>query len=198
MNVRLIAILILVSFASSYSKDNSEEKLKNDLAKKYGDLKSLSAVVFNSETGMKGEITAAKGNKYNVKTNTLQMISDGKTVWNFVKAENKVNINNVSSFQSKFSLDVIFFTFIHDFRTESVEKNDKGYVLELIMKEPIDMLDKVVLFINDKTLDIYRLKIISYQTTTTWDISKLKLNPKLSKNAFSFEIPKDAEVIDLR
>jgi len=198
MKFKLIIILSLISILSLNAKDYDKESLFNALVEKYGNLKAMSASINNVEMGMTGKIIAAKGHKYNVDTKDIQMVSDGETVWNYVKADKKVNINNIGSYQTKFSLDVIFFTFVHKFKVQSFQKIENGYVLELVMNEPEDMLDKLVLFVDDSNLNIYRIQIVSAYSTTTWEIVKLNLNPKIKKNTFKFIIPENAEIIDLR
>ena len=198
MKYRLIIFLLFFSIGCINAKDYNKESLFNALTEKYGNLKAMSASINNVETGMTGKIIAAKGHKYNVDTKEIQMMSDGETVWNYVKADKKVNINSIDSYQTRFSLDVIFFTFVQKFRVESFQKKENGYVLELVMKQPEDMLDKLVMFVDGSNLNIYRIQIVSAYNTTTWEIVKLNLNPKIKKNTFKFIIPENAEIIDLR
>lgn len=181
--------------------NHTKESLFKELTAKYGNITSMSASFNNEERQLNGILIAAKGNKYKLTSSQMDLVSDGATIWNYQKAENKVIINNMNSFDTRSSLDVIFFSFIQDYKPKSISRNDFGYTLELepkSKKSDYNLIDKLILWIDVKTLDIFKIQLISDTSVDTWGVVNLKLNPKITKKTFSYTVPKDAEVIDLR
>lgn len=203
MNIMKIIITFILAglLTNVLHANHTKESLFKELTTKYGNIKSISASFNNEERGLNGILIAAKGNKYKLTTSQMDLVSNGSTIWNYQKSENKVIINNMNSFDTRSSLDVIFFRFIQDYKPVSISKNDFGYTLELenkSKKSDYNLVDKLLLWIDGKTLDIFKLQLISETTVETWGVVNLKINPKTTNKTFSFTIPKDAEVIDLR
>ena len=198
MKKTILLFLVVFSFALM-AKDYNMNSMFNALKKKYGDLKSVSATIHNPEGYISATMKAEKGNKYSVKSKNVILVSDGETIWNYNVKNKKVVINSQQSFDIKQSIDYIFFSFIDDFSPISMASADKGYVLELDYNKQMNtLIDKLYLWIDSKSLDIYKIQWKSGYDLQTWEIANLKLNPKFTNGTFKFKIPKGTEVVDLR
>ena len=196
---KIVLLLFVVFSFALLAKDYNMNSMFDALKKKYGDLKSVSASIYNPDGHISATMTAEKGNKYYVKSKNIVLVSDGKTIWNYNVKDKKVTINSQDAFDIKQSIDYVFFSFITDFSPISIASVKNGYVLELQYNKQMNtLIDKLYLWIDGKTLDIFKIQWRSGYDLQTWEISNLKLNPKLKKGSFKFKIPKGTEVVDLR
>jgi len=191
-----IILLLIVSYLFAEYDVNS---LFDTLKQKYSNINTVSATIYNKADKVKAKMIAEKGNKYYIRTSDITLVSNGKTIWNYSKRNNKVVISSVDSYDVKQSLDYIFFSFMTDFDPVSLNKKGKAYLMELVFNKKINTtIDKLFLKVNKKNLNIETIQIQSGYTVQTWEIKNLKLNPKINANTFKFKIPNYAEVIDLR
>jgi outer membrane lipoprotein-sorting protein len=196
---RLIFPLVLFFAVSFLFADYNMSSLFDALKNKYGNLKSVSATIYNKADKIEAKMIAEKGNKYYINANDVILVSNGETIWNYSKKDNKVVISSVDSYDVKQSLDYIFFTFMTDFDPVSMNDKGKSYLLELVFNKKMNTtIDKLFLKINKKNLTIEKIQMQSGYSVQTWEIKNLKLDPKIKDGTFKFKIPKDAEVVDLR
>jgi outer membrane lipoprotein-sorting protein len=86
----------MFSFATLYSQENKAKDLLKAVQDKFSNLEDLSANIKQSVDGRKsisGKIYYKDGNKFFLDLTNFNIISNGSTVWNFNKKENKVVIN---------------------------------------------------------------------------------------------------------
>jgi outer membrane lipoprotein-sorting protein len=198
MIYRLI-ILLVFTVSSLVHADYNKNSLFDALVKKYANLKSLSGSFNDESRGITGTIKATTGNKYSIKTGTRTIVCDGITVWNYDASAKKVIINNAEGGSSTNSIDKLFFNFIENYSPSNLTKNDYGHTLELTKKNSQNPAkDKLTLWIDGKTLDIFRIQLNGESMVNSWGIVGLTLNKKFKKTVFSFKIPQGTEVIDLR
>ncbi len=196
---KIVLLFLLVFSFALVAKDYNMTSMFDALKKKYGNLKSVSASIHNPEGHISATMKAEKGNKYYIKSKNVTLVSDGQTIWNYNVKDKKVIINSQQTYDIKQSVDYIFFSFIDDFSPNSIASAEQGYVLELTYNEKMNtLIDKLYLWIDAKSLDIYKIQWKSGYDLQTWEIANLKLNPKFKNGTFKFQIPKGTEVVDLR
>ncbi len=150
-------------------------------------------------------ITRAKANKYQVNLGSTQIMSDGKVVWTYLKADNEVQITNVDLSADGINPAKIFTLYENGFRSKyigtKVISGKSNAVIELYPLKANSAISKLTLhvdpnqstitnaIINEKTGNIY-----------TYAVSGFVPNIKVSDATFSFNAKSfpGVDVVDLR
>lgn len=211
----LIALIltILFSHSSFAQKDVKADEILKAASSKYKSYKSLT-VNFNliienqkekTKENQSGNITM-KGDKYKLEINGQEVISDGKSIWTFLKEENEVQINDAKSKKDDaISPTTIFTIYEKGFYSKYIgEKKEGKKVIQQIELIPEDVKKpyfKIQLSINKHSKFIESAKILNKSGTHIFYIVE-KFNPDVlaPDNLFSFETAKHpgVEVVDLR
>ena len=140
----------------------------------------------------------------NIDLNDYTIISNGKTIWNNIKKDKSVQINNYTEDATEFAPQKLFFAFEKNFEPEEFTKyqssnGESSWVLTCKTKSKTwKNIKQIKLWLDFKTKEIKSLQIISDRNTQTWSINKLSLNKTISDNLFEYKIPKDFKKNDLR
>lgn len=145
-------------------------------------------------------VLISKGDRYKLSFSGQEVISDGKTVWTFLKDANEVQINNVSTDGDSFTPTNLLNTYNDNYKAKLIEENAKHKVIELVpiqkknfnnVKVTIENARKMVssLSIFDKNGSVY-----------TYQVNKFESNLPYTDNSFVFkkEEHPGVEVIDMR
>ena len=145
-------------------------------------------------------VLISKGDRYKLSFSGQEVISDGKTVWTFLKDANEVQINDVSNDSDSFTPTNLLNTYNDNYKAKLIEENAKQNVIELIpiqkknfnnVKVTIENARKMVssLSIFDKNGSVY-----------TYQVNKFESNLPYTDNSFVFkkEEHPGVEVIDMR
>src|SRR5256885_1664718 len=145
------SFFLLISFnlifnLSFAQKDPKAEEILNAVSTKYKSYKSVSAIfkliIDNQKDQTKenqdGTITI-KGSKYKLEMKDQDVISDGKTVWTFLKEENEVQINDVTSKPDALTPTSMFTIYEKGFRSKFMdETTESGKTIQHIELVPED------------------------------------------------------------
>ncbi|HSP86830.1 MAG TPA: outer membrane lipoprotein carrier protein LolA, partial [Ignavibacteriaceae bacterium] len=127
--------LVTVSFGG-----DKEEKILKALQNKFETINDLTVDIIQKAGGkeiLSGKLSFKKENKYNLDLKNILIISDGISIWNFNKKENKVIINNVDESDPSF---FSFNTFVYDYPSQCIITSEQnGEVLILTPKENSDL-----------------------------------------------------------
>ena len=187
--------LVTVSFGG-----DKEEKILKALQNKFETINDLTVDIIQKAGGkeiLSGKLSFKKENKYNLDLKNILIISDGISIWNFNKKENKVIINNVDESDPSF---FSFNTFVYDYPSQCIITSEQnGEVLVLTPKENSDLnFSKARLWINKENL----ITKIIFEGTGSGDSEVVFANYKLNKNItdskFKFSPPEGSTIIDLR
>jgi outer membrane lipoprotein carrier protein len=145
-------------------------------------------------------VLISKGDKYKLSFSGQDVISDGKTVWTYVKDANEVQVNDVSKDDDSFTPTNLLNTYNENYKAKLVQETAKQKVIELIpvqkknfnkVKVTIESDKKMVssLLIYDKNGSIY-----------TYQVGKFETDLPFSDNTFIFKTAEhpDVEVVDMR
>jgi outer membrane lipoprotein carrier protein len=145
-------------------------------------------------------VLLSKGDKYKLSFSGQEVMSDGKTVWTFVKDANEVQINDVSKDDDSFTPTNLLNTYNANYKARLIEENPKQKVIELIpvqkknfnkVKVTIETARKIVssLLIYDKNGSIY-----------TYQVNKFETDLPVTDNTFVFKSAEHpgVEVVDMR
>lgn len=201
-----IFFLLFFCIIHVFSQINKED-VYEQLIKKYGNINDISLKFKSPDLNLSGYLNAKSGNKYRIVFPDRQLISNGKTIWNFVPKDSKVIISSLDDLNKEHaSIENIFFGFINNYSPtdiikEQSSKTGSGYILTLQQKAMASSLAKIKslkLWIDTKAFTIKQIQIETDIDTQKWEIEKLIVNSNIKDSQFDFDVPKDVEVIDLR
>lgn len=213
--ISLIA-LVTVSVAVAQSDGKTEKKAKEILKKvsaKFKSFKSLKATFIltienqkdKSNDVQKGTIQL-KGDKYRLNVAQQDIVSDGKTVWTYMKDANEIQVNNASKDTNTITPANFLTLYEKGFLFKFIgEEKDKGMVYQLVELVPVDpkkkSVVKVKLKISKKDQMVYSAKLIDRSgTIVTYNVEKFSPEAADSDSIFTFNTKNypGAEIIDLR
>jgi outer membrane lipoprotein carrier protein len=201
----LLLLIALTTFTFSIAQKGEEvdKKAKGILNKvsekfrKYKSLKATFIISIENQTDKSSEVQRGtiqlKGDKYRLNVADQDIISDGKTVWTYMKDVNEIQVNNAVK-DSNSITPANFLTlyekgFLFKFMGEETEK---GMTYQLVELVPVDPKKKSVVKV--------KLKISKKEQMITYKVDKFFPDSASSDSLFNFNVKSypGAEVIDLR
>jgi outer membrane lipoprotein-sorting protein len=223
MKKLLVSTLISI-FASSLvfaQKDIQAQKILNALSKKYRSYNIIKAefnfTLEDPQAGIKGTqtgtlISRPKANKFKViiynpngKDVAQEIISDGKSQWNYNTKDKEVELNDVDHGEDNLNPAQIFTVYEHGYKyVYTGDQTIDGKLCQIIDLSPEDakkQFFKVRLAIDKAKKIIYSAMIFDKNGSRyTYVIRSFTPNPKVPENIFTYD-KKDhpgVEVVDLR
>jgi outer membrane lipoprotein carrier protein len=208
----VFVLLISAHTVFGQTSDANAVKLLKAVGQKYSAYKTMqmdiSLTIENQDSKSKETKTgkvSSKGNMFKADMGNQTIISDGKTLWTYLKDVNEVQINNFEQGQDIMTPNDIFKIAEKDYLAymgEKITENGKTIqVIELTPKNKNLSFSKIKMYIDisDNTVKrgvVYDKNAMHY----TYTISNLKTNMELSDSTFKFDKTKypGVEVIDLR
>jgi chaperone LolA len=186
---------------------SGSSELLNSLQKKFNSLNDFSAEFrqyANNKIDLEGNVfykkTTDKDGKLRLEMKNLTIVSDGQTVWNYNRKQNKVIISDYDPANpSILSFDII----INEYPSEcdvKDEENNGTKTLILTPKTGSGNLNftKTTILVNSDNL----IKTVVVEGTASGTIkvnfSNYRLNQKLSDAKFKFTPPEGSRIVDLR
>jgi len=213
--ISLIA-LISVSLVFAQSEEKTEKKAREILKKvstKFKSFKSLKATFIitienqkdKSSDVQKGTIQL-KGDKYRLNVAQQDIVSDGKTVWTYMKDANEIQVNNAVKDTNTITPANFLTLYEKGFLFKFIgEEKEKGMVYQLVELVPVDpkkkSVVKVKLKISKKDQMVYSARLIDRSgTVVTYNVEKFTPEAAAADSIFTFNTKNypGAEVIDLR
>lgn len=214
-------LLLLIAFATfmlgvAQTPAEVDKKAKGILKKvseKFRKFKSLKATFIitienpkdKSSDMQKGTIQL-KGDKYRLNVADQDIISDGKTVWTYMKDVNEIQVNNASKDTNAITPANFLTLYEKGFLFKFMgEENEKGMVYQLVELVPVDpkkkSVVKVKLKIGKKEQMINYAQLIDKNgNIITYKIEKFFPDSDTADSLYNFNVKNypGAEVIDLR
>lgn len=206
--------LLTLAFLLSVTVINAQEKVETIVTKirqTYEKLESLRGEFEQQYTWslagetqtLNGTLYLKKGDRYRVETPNQMIITDGKTVWTYALDKKQVMVDHLEkSRENPLPRDLIL-KYTRDFkakllRSEKVDAVD-CYVLALTPREEDAYVQSVTAWIDKTTYLAPRIEQIDINDNkTTYLLKNVQRNTPLADELFSFKIPADAEVVDMR
>ena len=147
-----------------------------------------------------------KGNKYKVKMDGMEIISDGRTVWNYDKASNEVTVNNVDASGSAMTPQKLLTNFYDKdfyYKYNGIKKEGSRQIqeIELTPTDKTRPFHKVYLMVDKTSNSIYSARFLEKSGGRySYTITNLKSTVTVSDKDFTFDKSKypGVEVVDLR
>jgi outer membrane lipoprotein carrier protein len=211
MKIYLILITLFVGGTLFAQSDKDAEKLLENVVSKtssYKDFKAeLAYTMVNKEMNIdekKQGVIFIEGDKYRIEMEGQVIISDGKTIWTYLKDSDEVMISNMEDSDESVSPTKILTTYNKDFKAKfSSDPKYKNSDLKMIDLKPNNgnQFENMSILVNQKNLSLESFSLLDKNGNIfTYHIISLTPNIALPANTFSFneaDYP-GVEVIDMR
>ncbi len=194
-------ILCLLFSLSLYGQDNSSALLK-EVQEKYTSFNDFTAQftqLINGKKAVEGKILYKKENKLRAELKNNTIVTDGETIWNYDKRNNKVIINYYDENDpSLISFNKVLFDYPSHCSLSSSKENGKTVLTLTPDKNSSLTFTGAKLFIDDKGFVENVVVEDPPAGTLNIKLSDYKINQNLSGSKFTFTPPEGSKVIDLR
>lgn len=212
--MKKVILLIIVSIFTIQTQAQEDLKAKQILdklsskTKAYTSIKATFQLIISSKKDGLNETQDGsiqiKGNKYNLGIKGQEILSDGKTVWTYIKESDEVQINNISTDENDGTLspNKLFTLYETGFKYKYVEEKNNIHTINLYPKDANSKaFHRITLFIDKLKEEIKEVKVFGKDgSETTYKIKTFITNSPLADALFVFDKSKHpkVEVIDLR
>lgn len=204
MKIFLTAILLIA--VNCYAQnaetviENLREKFKTVQDFKSSFKQTTSGSFSESGLTLSGNFSYKKKNNFKVELKNIELISNGKNIWNYDKRLNRVVINKNEETNAFLNLDDIINNYPEQCKAELVKEtgSEKLYVLKLTPKKNNLEFESAIIWIDKN----YILNKIMFKDLTgseyIVELTNIKLNQNLPEGEFTFAVPEGCKVIDFR
>lgn len=202
----IIAALFLV-FNFVQAQDAAAKKVLDGVSAKVKGMKGITANFTISSVTSKGKSNGTKsgtisikGQKYFLKQGKMEVISDGKTVWNY-DGSSTITISSASENTNTLSPQNLLSNFYDkDFTYKLISSKGNVHEIEMYPTDKRKNFEKVTVYVDKAQNLITKAKITDKaKNTVQFTMSNLKTNASINDNVFVFnraKYPKDVEVLD--
>ncbi len=206
----LLAGLIVSISVLGQNDKNADKLLENVINKlsEYTNFKAnLSYTMINTEMGIDEEKTGLifiQGDSYRLEMEGQVIISDGTTIWTWLKDSEEVMVSNTSDNEESISPTQILTKYNNDYKAKfSNNKEYKGTDLQEIELKPNDKKDfeKMTVVVNPSELTLVNFSVYDVNGNVfTYKILNMETNLELPADTFTFKESEhpDVDVIDMR
>ena len=191
--------------------DKDAEKLLENVVNKTSSYKNFKAelayTMVNKEMNIdekKQGVIFLQGESYRIEMEGQVIISDGKTVWTYLKDSDEVMISDIEDNEESVSPTKILTTYNKDFKAKfSSDPKYKNSDLKMIDLKPNDgnQFENMSILVNQKNLSLESFSLLDKNGNVfTYHIISLTPNITLTGNTFLFNVADypGVEVIDMR
>ena len=219
---RLVSLLFLVALlgslpvaarqdtASEQGADQIASRLAADLSSRYDAIEGMrlrfvqtaSSAFMDTDERYSGLLTFTD-NEYLIETSNQTIVTDGTTTWVHNRGEGQVIINDFVEDETAFSLTRFLRSFSDEYRSAWEGTESLGGIehdrLRLIPTDDFADFRQVDLWIRRSDTLVTRLIAVDLNDVRmVFDLSAIEVNPDLPEDLFVFEMPDNAEIVDLR
>jgi outer membrane lipoprotein carrier protein len=201
----LIAAVVLVN--TSFAQDAAAKKVLDAVSAKVKAAKGITAGFTITSTTSKGKSNGTKtgnisikGQKYFLKQAKMEIISDGKTVWNYDGAKT-ITVSDASENTNTLSPQNLLSNFYDkDFTYKLISSAGSTYEIEMYPTDKRKNFEKVTVYVNKAKNLITKAKITDKaKNVIQFTLTNVKTDATIAESTFTFnrsKYPKDAEVIE--
>lgn len=208
-----VAAFAALSASAQVKNDPEAKKVLDAVSAKFKTYKSPQASFTYKVENAQGKVLSSrkgtvimKGNKYKVLMGGMEIISDGRTVWNYDPAANEVTVDNVAAGSAAMTPQKLFTNFYDkDFLYKmNGEKKVGSRTVQEIELTPVDKtrpFHKVYVWVDKATKSIYSARFLEKNGSRySYTIDALKGTVAVADKDFTFDKAKHpgVEVVDLR
>ena len=207
MRIPLILLAFLTSFTLNAQKDASAKAILDQMGAKVKDSKgilvSIQMVSKNSQgkaMGTKQIGLKMKGDKYYLKQGLMEILCDGKIIYNFDGANTISKSNVTESDQTLSPQKLLAGNYDKDFNYSLLAQNSSNATIELVPLDKRKSFQKVTLVIDKLKSALSSASILDKSNNSTLvKVLSINYNAVLADNLFLFnraKYPKNVEIFD--
>ena len=207
-NILLIALLIAFTVSGIAQNDKKATAILDEVSVKTKSYKTIKIDFTYAMDNAKEKIhdkfkgtLVSKGDKYKLTAAGQDVISDGKTIWTYLKDANEVQINNVGDDDDSFTPTKMLSGYTKDFKSKFIEEKGNDQVIELYPLQKGKTFTKVRLTIDKAKKQISKFVIYDRSGSTfSYIVDKFVADQPIADTVFSFNKAEHpgVEVNDMR
>lgn len=129
----------------------------------------------------------SKGDKYKLTAAGQDVISDGKTIWTFLKDANEVQVNNIGDDDDSFTPTKLLSGYNKDYKSKFIEEKGNDQIIELYPLNKGKTFTKVRLTIDKAKKQISKFIIYDRSGSTfSYIVDKFVADQPIADTVFSF------------
>jgi outer membrane lipoprotein-sorting protein len=193
-NILLIALLLAFSVSGIAQNDKKATAILDEVSVKTKSYKTIKIDFTYAMDNAKEKIhdkfkgtLVSKGDKYKLTAAGQDVISDGKTIWTYLKDANEVQINNVGDDDDSFTPTKMLSGYTKDFKSKFIEEKGNDQIIELYPLQKGKTFTKVRLTIDKAKKQISKFVIYDRSGSTfSYIVDKFVADQPIADNVFSF------------
>lgn len=207
-NALIIGLLTLISLSGFAQNDKKASVVLDEVSAKTKSYKTIKIDFTYAMDNVKEKIhdkfkgtLISKGDKYKLTAAGQDVISDGKTVWTFLKDANEVQINNIGADDDSFTPTKLLSGYNKDYKSKFIEEKGNDQVIELFPLKKGKSFTKVRLTIDKAKKQINRFVIYDRNGSTfSYIVDKFVADQPIGDAVFTFNKAEHpgVEVNDMR
>ena len=213
----LIYCLICFLSVGSVQADERGAEIIDRLQGKFEDIKTLSARfvrkhywrIMDQKSEIDGRLYVQRPKRFRFETKGQTVVTNGETAWNYAPANEQVLISDYNAVEKDKSYEKLLFDLIllggyaQSYTPVYVgeEKVDgkRCHIVELTARAEDTYIHRIKLWIDRRMWVVRQVEYHNlHDDVTTFELSRLEVDKKISEDTFQFEIPKNVEAVDLR
>ncbi len=193
-NLLMIAVLVVFTFSGFAQNDKKATAILDEVSVKTKLYKTIKIEFTYAMDNVKEKIhdkfkgsLLSKGDKYKLSAAGQDVISDGKTMWTYLKEAKEVQINNAGEDEDSFTPTKLLSGYGKDYKSKFIEEKGNDQVIELYPLKKGKTFTKVQLTIDKSKKQISKFVIYDRNGSTfSYIVDKFIADQPIADNVFSF------------
>ena len=190
----IISTLIILSISGFAQNDKKATAILDEVSAKTKLYKTIKIEFTYAMDNAKEKIhdkfkgtLLSKGDKYKLTAAGQDVISDGKTMWTYLKDANEVQINNAGEDDDSFTPTKLLSGYGKDYKSKFIEEKGNDQIIELYPLKKGKTFTKVQLTIDKNKKQISKFVIYDRSGSTfSYIVDKFVTDQALADNVFTF------------
>jgi len=205
--IYLLCALLSASLAEGLTGqevvDRARERLGKAEAISLGFRRTLYWKMADMEEEVEGKLFFLKPDRFRLETPVQVVVTDGRTMWSYSAENEQVIVSPYHRSDDPSSPERILFEYSENYTAAYVGEEKIGKmvcdVVRLTPKEKDSNIVWMKVWVDRKKRVTVKIRFVDVnENEITYDLSKIKMNPKLSEALFRFDVPEGVDVVDMR
>ena len=190
----MIAALVVIAISGFAQNDKKATAILDEVSAKTKLYKTIKIEFTYAMDNAKEKIhdkfkgsLLSKGDKYKLTAAGQDVISDGKTMWTYLKDANEVQVNTAGADDDSFTPTKLLSGYGKDYKSKFIEEKGNDQIIELYPMKKGKTFTKVQLTIDKNKKQISKFVIYDRSGSTfSYIVDKFIADQAIADNVFSF------------